>query len=63
LKPLKFMRIKDPAQAFQEIYMFIAGTLGLPELPMVEIEDKYKQQQHGHDHKYSFRKEPTKRKL
>jgi len=62
LKPLRFMKVRDPATSFQEIYMYIAGTLGLPERPMIEIEDKYKQQQHGHDHRYSFRREPTKRK-
>jgi len=62
LKKIKFQKIKDPTTAFQDIFMYISGVLGTPERPMVEIEDKYKQQQHGHDDPYSFKRSPTKKR-
>lgn len=54
----KFMRIKDPATAFQEIYMYISGVLGVDAKPMVAISDKDKQAAKGHDGEYSFKKPP-----
>lgn len=62
LREIKFAKVKDPITAYQEIYSYISGFLGTPCMPMIEIADKYKQQQHGHDHKYSFRREPSKKK-
>lgn len=62
LKTWKFAKVKDPATAFQELYMYISGVLGTPCMPMIEIADKYKQQQHGHDDPYSFRRAPTKKR-
>ncbi len=58
LRPYDFITVKDPPTAFQEIYMFISGVLGVPERPMVQISDIEKAKKHGHDGKYSFRKPP-----
>ena len=59
LKDLEFYRIKDAPTAFQEVFMFISGVLGVNENPIVEISDKVKAQQKGHDGKYSFRQPPS----
>jgi len=61
LKDYEFYRVIDSFQAFQEIQMFMGGVLGSGEKDIVEVEDKYKITQHGFD-KWSFRKEPTKKK-
>ena len=61
LKEFKFYKVIDSFQAFQEIQMFIGGVLGSNENEMIEIADKYKIKKHGFD-KWSFRKEPQKKK-
>jgi hypothetical protein len=61
LKKLQFMKVKAPAEAFQEIYMYISGVLGMNPRPMVEISDKDRAAAKGHDGKYSFRKPPGKK--
>lgn len=61
LKDFKFGKIIKAEQAFQQIHQYISGVLGVSTKETVEIDDKYKQQQHGHDDKYSFRKPPGKR--
>ncbi len=61
LKDLQFYKVFDAFTAFQEISMFLGGVLGVGEKEIIEIEDKYKIGQHGFD-KWSFRKEPTKKK-
>lgn len=61
LKGLGFASVRPPAQAFQEIYHYISGVLGVPARPTVELSDKDKAKKKGHDGKYSFRKPPTKR--
>jgi len=61
LKKWKFYRLFDSFQAFQEISMFLGGVLGRGEKDIVEIGDKYKIRKYGFD-KWSFRKEPSKRK-
>jgi hypothetical protein len=58
LKQIKFMRIKDPATAYQDIYSYISGVLGVPANPMVEVSDEVKAASRGHDGKYSFKKPP-----
>jgi hypothetical protein len=57
LSHYQFFKVFDSFQAFQEISMFIGGVLGLGEKEIIEVEDKYKIEQHGFD-KWSFRKEP-----
>jgi len=59
LSQYHFYKVFDSFQAFQEISMFIGGVLGRGEKEIIEVEDKYKIEQHGFD-KWSFRKEPRK---
>lgn len=61
LKDYRFAQVKDPVTAFQEIYMFLAGVLGISDVPMPKFTDKQKAQAKGHDGKYSFRKPPKKK--
>lgn len=60
LKDYQFYKVFDSFLAFQEISMFLSGgVLGKNQNKIIEVEDKYKIEQHGFD-KWSFRKEPTK---
>jgi len=61
LKDYEFYKVVDAFTAFTEVQMFIGGVLGRGEKEIVEIEDKYKSPQHGFD-KWSFRREPSKKK-
>jgi len=61
LKDWEFYKVVDTFTAFQEISMFIGGVLGTGENEIIEVEDKYKIQQHGFD-KWSFRRESEKNK-
>ena len=61
LKEYEFYKVIDSFTAFQEIQMFVGGVLGVGEKEIVEVDDKYKIPQHGFD-KWSFRKEPSKKK-
>ncbi len=60
LKDYEFAKVIDPYTAFQEVYMYIGGVLGVnkdgTEIPATE---KQKVAQHGMD-KWSFRKPPNK---
>ena len=60
LKKYEFYKVVDAFTAFQEIQMFISGVLGIGEREIIEVEDKYKIDQHGYD-KWSFRKESGKK--
>jgi len=62
LKDFEFYKVFDSFTAFQEIQMFLGGVLGSGENDMVEISNKNKILKHGFDYKWSFRKEPTKKK-
>jgi hypothetical protein len=62
LKDVDFVKVKDCFTAYQEIFMFKAGVLGNPDKEIITISDKVKAQQYGHDHKYSFKKEPKTKK-
>lgn len=61
LSEYNFYKVKTAWEAYQEIDSYICGVLSFPQNAMVEIEDKYRIEQHGFD-KWSFRKLPTKRK-
>ena len=61
LKDYEFYKVVDAFTAFTELQMFIGGVLGRGEKEIVEIEDKYKIGQHGFD-KWSFRREPSKKR-
>jgi hypothetical protein len=51
LESLYFMKMVDPATAFQDIYMYKAGVLGNTEKEIAVISDKDKLKQHGFDDK------------
>ncbi len=59
LKDIKFVQVKAPIEAFQEISMFL-GSLRTNEDDTVMIGDKYLAQAKGFDC-YSFKKEPEKK--
>lgn len=61
LSNYQFYRAKAAWEAYQEIDSYICGVLTFPQNAMVEIEDKFRIEQHGFD-KWSFRKLPTKHK-
>ncbi len=61
LKDLRFMVVKDPQTAFQDIHMYLSGVLGAPPPPKEKIDDKIMAASKGHDGPYSFRKPPGKR--
>lgn len=61
LKDWGFQSVKDPVTAFQDIYMYISGVLGIDAPEMVKISDKEMAKKRGHDGKFSFRKPPGKR--
>lgn len=56
LKDYQFFKILDPHTAYQELDMFVSGVLSANENNMVQIEDRYRIEQHGFD-KWSFRKQ------
>jgi len=58
LRDWGFASIVPPAQAFQDIYMYLSGVLGTGEKETVVIDDKHKAIAHGHDGRYSFRTAP-----
>lgn len=61
LKPVEFYRVIDPYTAFQEIQMFF-GKLRSPERPIPDISDSDMLEAKGFDPKWSFRKEPGKKR-
>lgn len=61
LRELQFQRLKDAPTAFQDIYMFISGVLGVDARPMVQLSNKMIQAKHGLDGEYSFKKPPGKK--
>lgn len=61
LKDFRFVKVKEPIQAFQAISMYL-GSLDLNEDNRVVIEDKYLSRAKGFDC-YSFKKAPSKREM
>lgn len=60
LKQYEFYRLFPPFQAFQEINMWLSNQ-AVPIKPIPEMSDEIKAESKGFD-KWSFRKEPTKKK-
>lgn len=58
LKDVEFYKVLDSFTAYQELDMFISGTLPQSTAMPIEIADKDKIPQHGFD-KWSFRKMPV----
>jgi hypothetical protein len=61
LKEFDFFKVFDPHTAYQEIFMYVAGVLATPMKPIPEISDDDMRDVKGFD-KWSFRKEPSKKK-
>jgi hypothetical protein len=61
LKDYQFFKLFDHRTAYQELDMFISGTLPQSTQMPIEIEDKYRIPQHGFD-KMSFRKPKSKKR-
>lgn len=59
LEMLQFFRVKPVFDAYQEIYQYISGVLGVNAPKMVVLSEKDKIKKAGFD-KMSFRKPPTK---
>lgn len=57
LKPIKFMKVRDPYTAFQEIHMFMSGVIGMADRDTAEVGNDDRITQRGFD-EWSFRKEP-----
>lgn len=53
-----FYKVMDPYTAYQELSMWLEGTLAWPFNMMVEVGDKSKVLKHGFDPKYGFRTRP-----
>jgi hypothetical protein len=62
LKNIQFYKCLDAYTAYQELAMFVDAKLEYPGNIMINIEDKYRIAAHGFDHKYAFKKEPTKKR-
>jgi hypothetical protein len=62
LKNYQFFKVKDTVTAFQDIYSYISGVLGVEAKPTVKITDKELAKKRGHDGEYSFRKPPKRKK-
>lgn len=61
LKEYKFQKVKDPYTAMQEVHMYLSGVIGMADRDMAEVGNDDRIKQRGFD-KWSFRKEPTKKK-
>jgi hypothetical protein len=60
LKDIDFFKVKDTYQTYQELDVWISGTLSYPQNTMVTLDDKSMLVKHGFD-KWSFKTLPTKR--
>lgn len=56
LDDIQFYKVMDSYTTYQELDMFISGTLSYPQNVMVEVSDEQKVLKHGFDPKYGFRK-------
>lgn len=62
LSDFNFAKIIDPYSAIQKIDMYLNNQLASDKMTPIEVSDKVMQHSKGFDHKYSFKKEPTKKK-
>lgn len=58
LQEFGFYQILDSYSAFQELEMWMGGTLSYPHNVMIELTEEDRINQHGFDPKYGFRKRP-----
>lgn len=55
----EFQKVLDPYTAYQKLKTYVEG-MAQPLRPIPELSDEVMQEIKGFDHKYSFRKEPSK---
>lgn len=58
LADYEFYKVFDTYTCFQELEMWMAGTLSYPQNIMVEVSDQTKVEKHGFDKQYGFRTRP-----
>ena len=61
LKEYEFYKVFDPYSAYQELSMFVDGSLTYPGNIPIEIDDKYKITGKGFDPVYGFRTRPKEK--
>ena len=61
LKEYEFYKVFDPYSAYQELFMFVDGSLTYPGNIPIEIDDKYKITGKGFDPIYGFRTRPKEK--
>ena len=59
LTDIDFITVLEPSSIFQELDIYISGTLTYPQNSMVEVSNEQKVIKHGFDPKYGFRKRKT----
>lgn len=60
LDQLMFQKVMDAQTMYQELDMYISGTLSYPQNTMIEVSNEEKITKHGFDKKTSFRKRKEK---
>ncbi len=60
LDQLMFQKVMDVTRIYQELDMYISGTLSYPQNAMIEVSNEEKITKHGFDKKISFRKRKEK---
>lgn len=60
LDQLMFQKVMDVTKMYQELDMYISGTLSYPQNAMIEVSNEEKITKHGFDKKLSFRKRKEK---
>lgn len=60
LDQLMFQKVMDVTRMYQELDMYISGTLSYPQNAMIEVSNEEKITKHGFDKKLSFRKRKEK---
>lgn len=58
LATFEFYKVFDVYTCYQELEMWMSGTLSYPQNMMIEVEDKIKVTKHGFDKQYGFRTRP-----
>ena len=58
LSLVDFFKVLDVYSCYQELEMWMAGTLSYPQNMMIEVKDESKIKKHGFDEKYGFRTRP-----
>jgi hypothetical protein len=58
LATFEFFKVFDVYSCYQELEMWMSGTLSYPQNMMIEVQNESKIEKHGFDKKYGFRTRP-----